>query len=165
MFAADATIRQASTADIAQLVAIKRRSAAEAYAGADNLDDWLDRSCDPSWFSYRIGRSAYHVFVAEVDGQIVGYSGYRQRGERADGHSVGFYVDPAFQGQGIGDSLLKTRTQHAQAAGCTSMRVAIWRTNEHCKQMMQRRGFIRVRGFREHTTGVMVDHYETPLLP
>ena len=47
------------------------------------------------------------VIVACIDGPVVGFAGWRERGEwRESGYLSWLYVDPAFHRRGIGDRLL-----------------------------------------------------------
>lgn len=161
------TIRPATRDDIAALARLKHAVAARAYEGqvpSAQLAQWLARSCGDSFFAWRIGRLDYHVLVAvDAAGEIVGVGGFRQRGTRADGSSVGLYV--ARPGMGIGAALLHAREQLALSLGCTRSRIGVWRTNVAAREFFEGRSFARTgTGYREATTAVMVDHYERDLI-
>lgn len=162
----EVTVREAEASDIPALAGLKRQVAERAYShahGGAALIRWLDEHCGEAFFRYRVGRKDYHVFVAaDANGQVIGVGGYRKRGVRADGSSVGLYV--AEQGHGIGRLLNDAREQHARANGCTRARVSCWRTNQAARAFVERLGYRRTgSGYREQTTGVMVDHYEREL--
>lgn len=159
-------IRPASQADIPELATLKRAVAAKTYGQAHSgpaLERWLEEHCGESFFRYRIGRKDYYLFVAEdAAGEIVGVSGYRQRGSRADGSSVGLYV--LQPGKGIGGLLNDAREQHARSLGCTRARVACWRSNENARAFVESQGYKRTgAAYREAATGVMVDQFERDL--
>lgn len=158
-------IRPATRADIPALAALKRSVAAKTYGQAHSgaaLERWLDEHCGESYFRYRVGRKDYYLFVAEQKGEIVGVSGYRKRGSRADGSSVGLYI--ARPGKGIGKALNEAREQHARSLGCTRARVACWRTNADARRFVESQGYARTGGgYREQATGVMVDQFERDL--
>ena len=159
-------MRQATRDDIPALAALKREVAAAAYGAGHAgpaLDAWLEGHCGESYFAYRVGRKDYHVFVAcDEQGEIVGVSGYRRRGDRADGSSVGLYVRES--GRGVGSALHAAREAHARSIGCTRARVACWRTNERAREFVQARGYRPTGvGYREQTTGVRVDQFERDL--
>jgi L-amino acid N-acyltransferase YncA len=158
-------IRPATAADAPELARIKREAGARAYGrllGASALARWAASSASEAWFAWRIGRAAYHVLVAEIDGKVAGYAGFRVRGSRADGHSVGLYVRES--GQGIGSALHSAREQLARSLDCTAMRVACWRENLAAIGFVTKLGFARTgTGFRDASSGQRVDHYERAL--
>jgi aminoglycoside 6'-N-acetyltransferase I len=67
------------------------------------------------------------VFVAEADGRVVGFLelGYRKYAEGCESSPVpfieGWYVDPGFQGQGIGRALVEAAEASAKADGYTEI--------------------------------------------
>ena len=63
------------------------------------------------------------AFVAEVDGRVVGFLELEYRKYAPGCHSSpvpfieGWYVEPGYQGRGIGRALVETAEAHARAAG------------------------------------------------
>ncbi|MFC7404679.1 GNAT family N-acetyltransferase [Georgenia alba] len=55
------------------------------------------------------------VTVAEVDGQVAGFSRLTQDGERAELHAL--FVDPPWIGTGVGGALLTAALRQARARG------------------------------------------------
>jgi GNAT superfamily N-acetyltransferase len=70
------------------------------------------------------------VFVAEVEGRIVGYTSIRD-----DGSLRTLYVDPVAQGAGVGTRLLT----EAEAAGARELEV--FETNGHGRRFYEARGW------------------------
>lgn len=162
------TVRQALSSDSEPLAELKLRAAGAAYAGqcgASKLRTWLEANATQSYFAWRIGRKDYYVLVAENErGELLGYLGFRQRGDRADLSSVGMYVDPDRQGTGAGRQLLDAFHSLCAELGCARARTSIWRTHTGGQRFWQRQGFAATgKGFRDQITGLMVDHYERAL--
>ncbi len=101
------TIRPAAPADYPALVAIQHRALAEPDGtpilpiSVDDLARY-DREREPH---IRLGR-----WVAEVDGQIAGWAEHDQTAYRYHPRKfwLDSYVDPTFQGRGIGAALYET---------------------------------------------------------
>jgi GNAT superfamily N-acetyltransferase len=150
--------------DAEQLARIKAQAARRAYRpvhGKENVERWVAEHCTAKNFSWRIGRKAYRVLVAQdQDGHAIGTVVMRRRGQRSD--LSGLYV--AKPGQGVGAQLMKHCEQLAREDGCTGIRYSVFRSNAPMKETMLSRGFTRAGGFRESTLDVMVDHYERPLV-
>jgi GNAT superfamily N-acetyltransferase len=156
----DITIRAAHRDDIAELAALKRVSAERAYG--EGARAWIDKSAGEEYFRYRIGRKDYYLWIAILDGKIIGYTGFRKRGSRADGGSVGMYTLDS--GQGLGSLLQSWRERQARALGLETMRVSCWRTNTLAQRFVRKHGFMPSGGgYRESTVGVRVDHYQKAL--
>ncbi len=66
-------------------------------------------------------------------------------------------------GRGIGTKMVRERERIARELGCTRTRASVFRNNEPAKRFVSSRGLDLVRGYREPTFGVMVDHYEGSL--
>jgi GNAT superfamily N-acetyltransferase len=159
-------VRAAIKEDIPALTLLKREIAHKTYAASHAgaaLDKWLAEHAGRGFFDYRIGRKDYYVFVAtDEKGEIIGFGGYRQRGSRADGSSVGLYV--RYPGKGIGKLLNVAREEHARSLGCKRARVACWRTNKKAQAFVISQGYKKTgSGYRDTTTGVMIDHFERDL--
>jgi ribosomal protein S18 acetylase RimI-like enzyme len=83
-----------------------------------------------SVFARRIGQGG--VILAWHDGQAVGF------GELADGYVNHLYVDPAFQGRGIGTRLLDT----LKAMSAHELRLWVFDENAGAIRWYEREGFV-----------------------
>lgn len=156
-------ISEATRDDISGLAELKAAVARRAYSRSHDpakVEEWVRKNCGEGHFRYRIGRSGYSVVVARRGGRIVGVATMRKRSDRAD--MSGLYVlEP---GKGIGSELVRCREKIARDQGCTSTRASAFRTNEDGRRFVTRRGLKKAGGYRETILGVMVDHYEGPLV-
>jgi L-amino acid N-acyltransferase YncA len=155
----------ATREDIPRLAQIKHAVSKKTYASMtspERLDRWLERNAGEEFFAWRVGRKDYHLLVARHEGRIVGFTGFRQRGKRADFHSVGMYVENPREG--VGGQLHEASLELAASLGCTHARSATWRDNDGSKAFHERLGFTPTgSGFRDHVADVRVDHYEATL--
>lgn len=105
----------------------------------------------PPWELFDKAKLPDHRFVAELDGQVVGWAAVCQVSARAVyagvvEHSV--YVDPAARGRGIGLALLHTLLASTDAAGIWTVQSAVFPDNTASLRLHQRASF-RVIGTRE----------------
>ncbi|HZB23367.1 MAG TPA: GNAT family N-acetyltransferase [Gaiellaceae bacterium] len=84
------------------------------------------------------------VWVAELDGAIVGYgeAEFDWTAERTDVGQVWALVDPSRRARGLGSELLRVATEHVTARGATELRS--WSFAEG-DAFLERRGFSRAR--------------------
>jgi ribosomal protein S18 acetylase RimI-like enzyme len=124
-------IRRATVDDAADLAAVEVRTFRHAYV--DILDPQFLADQDPAaraeeWRKHlRLDDRA--VWVAEVDGRVVGYASVHDRELRM------LYVDPFAQGAGVGSELLA----HAEAAGACELEV--FEANGHGRHFYEDRGW------------------------
>lgn len=144
-------IRKAELDDAAGIATVHVASWRETYRGIvpddflDNLsiqrrtDGWVNSLSDPS--------NLYHrTFVAEVDGQIAGFSNYgfpQEKNEEFDGELYAIYLLKSAQGRGIGKMLFVEAARGLLELGSSSMLVWVLKDNP-------------TRGFYEHLGGVYV---------
>jgi GNAT superfamily N-acetyltransferase len=124
-------IRRATVDDAADLAAVEIRTFRHAYA--DILDPEFLADQDPvartdEWRAH-LQREGRGVWVAEVEGRVVGYASVRDQELRM------LYVDPFAQGAGVGSALLA----HAEAAGARSLEV--FEANGHGRHFYEDRGW------------------------
>lgn len=125
-------IRRATPADADGIAAVEVRTFRHAYA--DILDPEFLADLDPAvraeeWREY-VGKPDRAVFVAEVEGRVVGYASVRD-----DGHLRTLYVDPVAQGAGVGTQLLAA----AEEAGARELEV--FAANGHGVRFYEARGW------------------------
>ena len=88
-------------------------------------------------------------FVAEIDGQIVGFSINRSMylmvplTEVCIIHAI--LVHPDYRGHGIGSKLIQALLKHCQAEGIDTVRSLIPRGNKELQALVERHGFRRSR--------------------
>ena len=124
-------IRRATVDDAADLAAVEVRTFRHAYA--DILDPEFLADQDPvaraeEWRKH-LRLADRPVWVAEVEGRVVGYASVRDRELRM------LYVDPFAQGAGVGSELLA----QAEAAGARELEV--FEANGHGRQFYEDRGW------------------------
>lgn len=89
----------------------------------------------------------YVSLVAETDGQIVGYIGYRSALDEADITNVA--VSPDQRRKGIGRQLLNTLLETAADTGISNLYLEVRVSNEAAVNLYERAGF-RVCGQRKN---------------
>jgi len=142
-------VRKAVLDDVAGIATVHVASWKETYRGMvpdeflDNLsiqrrtEGWTNSLSDPS--------NLYHrAFVAEMRGQIVGFSNYgfpQEKDAEFDGELYAIYLLKSAQGQGIGRMLFAETLRGLLELGSSSMLVWVLKDNP-------------ARGFYEHLGGV-----------
>jgi GNAT superfamily N-acetyltransferase len=124
-------IRRATVDDAADLAAVEVRTFRHAYA--DILDPEFLADQDPvaraeEWRKH-LQLEDRDVWVAEVEGRVVGYASVRDQELRM------LYVDPFAQGAGVGSELLA----QAEAAGARELEV--FEANGHGRHFYEDRGW------------------------
>ena len=82
----------------------------------------------------------WHMAVAEYDGEVVGFTVALHEGNMLK--LRGLFVDPDFQGQGIGSALF----DHSMTwrRGAEPVRLVVLKENRHAQRLYQSRGFTLV---------------------
>jgi len=129
------------SAGIAMLINHEIRSGLAIWRYAERTDDDIQ-----NMLSERIA-SESALYVAESDGQIVGWTSYGsfRAGEgysRTMEHSV--HITPSYQRQGIARELMSKLLSHADAAGVHSLIGAIEATNTASLTLHKNLGFEEV---------------------
>ena len=138
-------IRRAVTDDLEQLLDIHETVAAEGrYIGAEAP---IDRERIRSrWKAELTDGTDGVVFVAEVEGKIVGSASVR-------GTSVaelGMSVAPGWRGKGIGSALLKACIEWARQVGAHKVSLQVWPHNEAALGLYRKFGFEQEGRLRRH---------------
>ena len=85
------------------------------------------------------------VFVAEADGELVGYSvlafGYSLEHGGLDALVDELYVRPELRGDGLGTRLLEALAATCRALGITRLHLEVDRTNPRAQKLYARLGF------------------------
>jgi GNAT superfamily N-acetyltransferase len=91
------------------------------------------------WYS-----PGHHVFVAEVDGEILGtyYLRANQKGGGAHVANCGYMTNPAATGKGVANAMCSHSLEYARTRGFKAMQYNfVVSTNERAVRLWQRRGF------------------------
>ena len=103
-------------------------------------------------------------FSVYDDGLIRGcYKTQRQLADDGIWEIEEFYVEPAFQGGGIGAVLMDDFLAKARLAGMKKVRLCVLEKNTSARSFYERRGFYCFDSEWEPVEGVMLLHYEKVL--
>ena len=105
----------------------------------------------PSWEDWDAGHLPEHRFVAELDGEVVGWVAAVPYSNRAVYRGVvesSVYVAERAHGGGVGRALLERLIESARAGGCWTVQAGILPENEASVALHRRLGFREV-GVRE----------------
>ncbi len=127
------TIRPSTPADIDGIIAVNARSfASHPEQGAMDRADF-DRRAQSPWFDHA------GLFVAERDGQIVGFHWTKIEDGIGEVYVVG--VDPSEQGTGLGTALTARGLDHLWAAGVNAIDLYVEADNAPALAVYHRLGF------------------------
>jgi len=140
---ADVTVRAMGTGDWAAVRRIYGEGIATGHATFDTeVPD--RRSLDHAWL-------AEHRWVAETDGQVVGWATAKPASTRpayAGVAETSVYVGNGFRGRGVGKALIHRQVTAADAAGLWTLQTSIFPENRASIALHQSAGF-RTLGLRE----------------
>jgi mycothiol synthase len=122
-----------------------------AYIQLANYIDKVDRlskATSLEEFKHRIEQPGYHfeedLFVAEVDGLLVGYAAIER--ELEIGRTIlDIAVHPTHRGRGMGSSLLETAANHSHNLGSEVLQIPIAQGLHTSERWVRARGFRAVR--------------------
>jgi len=142
-------IREAREPDVARILELYRQAGIEAEPGFTPQEARMQLARFQRYPSFR-------VFVAEIEGEIVGtyelliMDNLAKRGRRS-GVVEDVAVSPRFQGQGIGRAMMRHAQDECRQAGCYKLVLSsgLKRTGAH--------GFYDALGFEKHGYSFRVD--------
>jgi L-amino acid N-acyltransferase YncA len=105
----------------------------------------------PDWQTWSSSHRSDCRLVASLGSRIVGWAALSDVSNRcvyAGVAEVSVYVDPEFQGRGIGDRLLKSLIAESESNGLWTLQAGIFPENKKSIQLHLRNGF-RIIGTRE----------------
>lgn len=129
------TIRSAREEDAAELAAVGMRAWESAVAGW--VDTALMRVNAERAFIDFTQRSYLTIDVAEQGGQVTAWAAR----ENFDNHITDLWVDPIWQGQGIGQRLLQKLEAEIEAQGYEAVRIETHSQNAHAIDFLKRQGY------------------------
>ncbi len=126
----------------------------EAFSGV-SIDEGLERlygaihGHDWRWRKARhldddVARDASGIFVAEVDGRVVGGITTWQDREAGIGHIPNVAVEADYRGQGLGRRLIEHALQHFRDSGLTHAKIETLEQNEVGQHLYTSLGFREV---------------------
>jgi len=132
--------------------------------GMDSRNATFEKQC-PDWNSWDKNHRSDCRFVARFNGEIVGWAALSNVSGRcvyAGVAEVSIYIDPAFQGQGIGRELMEKLISESEKAGIWTLQAGIFPENEPSIKLHTKNGF-RMLGVREKI-GKMDDRWRDVVL-
>lgn len=143
-------LRPYQPSDLPQLKAIT----VEGFAGV-SIDHGIEQAYGPinghdwRWRKARhidddVKRDAAGVFVAEHEGQVVGYITTWQDPATGIGHIPNLAIASAFRNQGLGRTLIEHAFAHFRAAGLTHAKIETLAQNDIGNHLYPSLGFVEV---------------------
>lgn len=160
-------IRRAATEDSARLAEVHVRSWQSIYRGTfpDDFLDNLDLERRAEFFADRIGSGA-PVFVAESEGDVVGFCWPAPGDEEGWGEILSIYAHPDHWGEGHGRALLEAGERHLRGEGFNRVFLWVLDTNTRARTFYERQGWSIGNGTKiEEIGGVQINEvrYEKEL--
>ena len=148
----DVVVRRADPRDADQLVTLGREVGAEPEGWLITTGAWRTVGEERRYLKAIRRWEHAAVFVAEVDGQIVGRLSVSRDQHPASRHvaDLGLMVAAERRGQGIGRALLEAAVDWARAAGVTKLELHVFPWNEPALRLYERFGFEREGVRRGH---------------
>jgi RimJ/RimL family protein N-acetyltransferase len=139
-------IRRAAADDWEAWLAVHETVAAEGrWIGAEVP---LDMESVRRHFDEHVADDGKAVFVAEVDGRVVGNLGIHVY--RYGVAEFGMAVLDGFRGRGIGSALLEAGIQFARERGAHKVALQMWPHNEAGRRLYEKYGFVDEGLLRRH---------------
>ena len=136
-------IRKAEKADVLRMAEIFTQDLKETYQGIlpeAYLSDLKISEAVKTWQSY-LDKERHGCFAAEVDGNLVGFAGYREDEEDASCLVLAaLYVETTYQGKGIGKSLIQRVWEYAKSQGYQKVAVCVVEKNQRTRQIYEHMG-------------------------
>jgi GNAT superfamily N-acetyltransferase len=139
-------IRQVKTDDISSLARVHVQSWHETYTGLmpqSVLDGITAQAREAQWIR-TLGSPAMQVFLAELNGEVVGFTSFDPRATEDFAELFTLYVLKSHHGQGIGKKLWETVLEFLEIQNIKKLVLWVLENNP-------------TRGFYEHLGGVATD--------
>jgi len=115
----------------------------------DQLEAWAPDDLDPIEWAQR--RAAASTWIAEVDGEVVGFTDVD-----AEGYIDMLFVHPEHSGRGIGTALV----EHVLGIAATTSDVATVNASVTARPLFERHGFVVVREQHVARRGVLLTNFQ-----
>ncbi len=145
------TVRSAVAGDAAALAELGARTFRDTFAAdntPENLELYLASSYGTDVQSAEIRSSHLTTLLVEVEGRLAGFAQLREATapECVDGARPielwRFYVDRAWQGQGVAQSLMAETLAAAAARGADAIWLAVWERNTRAQAFYRKCGYV-----------------------
>lgn len=165
----DFIVRPAGSRDVPGVQRVARRGWHAAYGdilSEETIEAKLDEWYDPTGIREYVEREDVGYFVAEADGQVLGYA---SGGPSDEGPDVGFlgaiYVDPDHWGEGIGSRLLDRVEAFLADRGYDRLRFRVLAENDVGTSFYRSRGYEVVEETETELGGEVVSElvFEGPI--
>jgi ribosomal protein S18 acetylase RimI-like enzyme len=156
-----AAIREGRIEDAEVLAGFARRMFEEAFGALNDpgqLANHLAQSFGREHQARELADASWTTLLAEHDGHLVAYAQLRAAAAPGCVHGaepvelVRFYVDGAWQGQGLAHALMDDALAAAATRGAQTVWLSVWQVNARAVAFYRRRGF-RITGVRTFHVG------------
>ena len=139
-------VRFAAIDDLPQIARVARITWDATYnqtISSENRRDFLERSYKAENLQDAIDATGHWFYVAEVDGQIVGFGHFLKRYHpvQARAELVRLYVLPEYQNAQIGHTILETGFSDLARTGIEQCFVSVQSSNGSARRFYERHGF------------------------
>lgn len=147
-------IRLATAADLGDLLHLARTSFLQAFTAGnkpENVQAYLNEAFTLDQFEIELTNSASTFFVAEHDGDLIGYTKVNQVPAQTDVHDPEsleisrLYVLEDFLGLGLGKRLLETAIDFAKQNQKKYLWLGVWEKNARAIRFYEKNG-LRIFG-------------------
>jgi ribosomal protein S18 acetylase RimI-like enzyme len=127
----DLAVREATTDDVGAIRRVARKAWRETYGFIDEetVEGMLAQGYSTEFLEAAIGSPELTLFVAEADGEVIGYVSCEP--PDADGvGQVSIHVSPDYWGEGTGTALLERSEAYLREEGATAVQDTVLANNE-----------------------------------
>ncbi|MEM3703466.1 MAG: GNAT family N-acetyltransferase [Candidatus Bathyarchaeia archaeon] len=141
----DVKIRHANEEDLQEIVKLSKKLGRDESAMDSMISPLPSEFQSPSWILKNIKGENTVVFVAEVEGKIVGYSlgwvsqPWAYKGKR--GYICDCFVEMSYRRRGIGKALVKAMLEWFMAKGVDCVEADVYSNNIPSLKMFKKLGF------------------------
>ncbi len=148
------SIRKAIPSDLADLLHMARTAFLQAFTARnkpENVKAYLDEAFTLAQFEKELAHPASTFFVAELEGEIIGYTKVNQVPAQTDVHDsdsleiARLYVLEEYLGSGLGKKLLDTAIDFAKQHQKKYLWLGVWEHNARAIRFYEKNG-LRIFG-------------------
>ncbi|HEK9100395.1 GNAT family N-acetyltransferase [Bacillus pfraonensis] len=145
-------VRDMNAKDIAVVQNVAKVAWHDTYKGIipqGIQDEFLERAYSNEMMKRRMEHS--HIFVAEIDDQIVGFANFSPIKYQNEAELGAIYILPGHQGKGVGTALLQRGITLLE--GVRKIYIHVEAANEKGKCFYEAKGFAALEQFEENFEG------------